>query len=547
MSVGPGAVLGSYQLLELLARGGMGEVYRARHRRLTDRVVAIKVMPTALAADPTFLQRFEREANNVAALNHPNILPLWEYGDQHGLPYIVMPLVMGGSLRDRMRGRRMAPAEVLGYLRPIAGALDYAHSRGIIHRDIKPANILLDDRGQLYVADFGIAKVMEQGAEALTRTGTGIGTPEYMAPEQTQGITDPRSDVYALGIIAYEMLTGQVPYKGQTPVDIAIKHMTAPLPPLSASGEIASPPLDAVVRKALAKNPGDRYASAGAFINDFAAIVEGATSPTVNIAAFGGPPRTPPPSFDPSRTAVLPPAPTGPTVPTGQNNQNGQVWQTGQAPPPAPARSTGRIIAITLVVVLLLGIAATVGAMTLLNGRTNSPDDNNPGNGPTSAAGATATATPPPLPYAFPIDNALLASKYAEARGQLPQEAQADARLHDLYIECFDPQSNADCTIGYRFYSRATDMQYAVGYSVFDTRPARGRIDHGERGLRAHRLPQIALGAQRHLVAAPLRELHAGPGQLPRQWFRRRPAKQCPFPESGGLRLVCHLYRPHHQ
>ena len=249
MSTGPGAVLGSYELVELIARGGMGEVYRARHRRLTDREVAIKVMPAVLAADPTFLQRFEREANNIAALSHQHILPLWDYGDQAGLPYIVMPLVRGGSLRDRMHGRRMEPAEVLRFIRPIAEVLDYAHARGIIHRDIKPANILLDDRGHLYVADFGIAKAIEGGVEALTRTGVGVGTPEYMAPEQTQGLADPRSDIYALGIIAFEALSGRVPYTGKTPVDVAIEHATVPLPPLDELGNIVSPALYAVVAR----------------------------------------------------------------------------------------------------------------------------------------------------------------------------------------------------------------------------------------------------------------------------------------------------------
>src|SRR5262245_23139843 len=182
-----GAVFGSYDILDLLAQGGMGEVYRARHRRLQGREAAVKIMPAALAADPTFLQRFEREANNVAALNHPNILPIWDYGEQDGAPYIVMPLVTGGSLRGLLHGRPISPAALLRLIAPIADALDYAHQRGIVHRDIKPANVLLDTSGHLYLADFGIAKAIGSGAENLTQTGVGIGTPEYMAPEQTEG------------------------------------------------------------------------------------------------------------------------------------------------------------------------------------------------------------------------------------------------------------------------------------------------------------------------------------------------------------------------
>jgi Protein kinase domain len=469
MSIGPGTVLGSYELVELIARGGMGEVYRARHRRLTDRVAAIKVMPAVLAADPTFLQRFEREANNIATLNHPYILPLWEYGDQNGLPYIVMPLVIGGSLKDRMRGRRIAPAELFRYLQPIAEGLDYAHSRGMVHRDIKPANILLDERGHLYIADFGIAKVLEQGTEALTRTGVGIGTPEYMAPEQTQGHTDPRSDIYALGIIAYEALTGRVPFSGHTPVDVAIKHATLPLPPLDTSGGIASPTLNAVVRKALAKSPNDRYASAGAFVHDFAAAMEGASSPTVNIAAEDGPTQVSQTGGAAPRTAFLPPAPPG---------QTGQTAQTGAI---ASERSSWRIVAITLAVGLVLGLVVAIGVLAALNMRGTPLTVGNNATEPTgtigASAGATATATPPPIPYAFPIDNALLASKYDEARGQLPAEAQADARLNAVGVECFDPRSNADCTLGYRFYSRATDTRYTVSYSVFDTKPVEVEVD----------------------------------------------------------------------
>jgi hypothetical protein len=462
MSVGPGAVLGSYELVELIARGGMGEVYRARHRRLSDRMVALKVMPAALAADPTFLQRFEREANNIAALSHQHILPLWEYGDQNGLPYIVMPLITGGSLRDRMRGRRMPSNELLGYLRPIADALDYAHSRGIVHRDIKPANILLDERGQLYVADFGIAKATEAGVEALTRTGVGVGTPEYMAPEQTQGVADPRSDIYALGIIAYEALTGRVPFTGQTPVDVAIKHATVPLPPPNPDGGIASPTLDAVVRKALAKAPDDRYASAGAFVSDFAAANDGADAPTMSIAAADGTTRMLPPEGTAPSTAVLPSAVPG---------------RTGQARVIDAPRSSWRLVAVTLAIGLVLGLAAAVGGLLLLNGRQSPETVGNSANGPTATGNATATATATPVPYAFPIDNALFASKYEEARGRLPAEAQADARLQSVGVECFDPSANADCSLGYRFFSRASDTLYSITFSVFDTKPVETVVD----------------------------------------------------------------------
>lgn len=475
MTVGPGAILGSYELLQLIARGGMGEVYRARHRRLTGREVAIKVMPAVLAADPTFLQRFEREANNIATLNHPNILPLWDYGDQDGLPYIVMPLVLGGSLRDRMHGRNMAPAEVLRYVQPIADALDYAHSRGIVHRDIKPANVLLDDRDQVYVADFGIAKATEGGAEHLTRTGVGIGTPEYMAPEQTQGQTDPRSDIYALGIIAYECLTGQVPYKGKTPIDVAIQHATVPVPPLDRLGTVVSPALDAAVRRALAKAPAERHATAGEFARAFAAacgVTPDGTSeerPTVAVQPPGQSAKAAAPTRaidTPSgSTAQLAPAPTPPPLPP----------HTGGS---TPAR---RIITIALVLGLVLGLGLAIGAVALLNTRGGGQQVAGLTTEPTAAAssvasatgvaGATGVATASALPYAFPIDNALLARKYEDARRRLPQSAQADAKLKTVNVVCFNPRGNADCELTYIFFSRAADSNYSYTFSVFDAAP----------------------------------------------------------------------------
>lgn len=486
MSIGPGVILGSYELVELLARGGMGEVYRARHRRLTDREVAIKVMPAVLAADPTFLQRFEREANNIAALNHPHILPLWDYGEQAGLPYIVMPLVRGGSLRERIRGRRMFPAEVLHYVRPIAEALDYAHARGIVHRDIKPANILLDDRGHIYVADFGIAKATEGSVEGLTRTGVGIGTPEYMAPEQAQGQADPRSDIYALGIIAYEGLTGRVPYTGKTPVDVAIKHATVPLPPLDDLGNVVNPALEAVVRKALAKAPDDRYASAGAFVNDFVSSLGGADSPTTNLSTADGPTHASLPGVEAPRTGFLPPPAAG---------------QPGQPVTATPARPIWRVVAITLAIGLVLGLGLAVGGVLLLNSRggtqvvgrgaseatatvasgasaSDAPDT--PGASPratTAATGPSPVATSGAIPYPFPIDNAIIASTYAEALGRVPAEARADAKLNAVFITCFDPRADADCALAYRFYSRQTDTQYGYSFSRFDTRPVEELIE----------------------------------------------------------------------
>lgn len=178
-------ILGSYRLEEQIGKGGMGVVWRARHTRLGSER-AVKVLPAHLAAEEDFLKRFEREASSVAKLDHPNILAVYEYGEAGGAPYLVMPYIKGGTLKERMAKGPVPRDEALSYLAQTAEALDYAHEQGLVHRDVKPANLLLDGRGRLYLADFGIAKALE-GAEGLTRTGVGVGTPEYMAPNRRRG------------------------------------------------------------------------------------------------------------------------------------------------------------------------------------------------------------------------------------------------------------------------------------------------------------------------------------------------------------------------
>lgn len=278
MSALQGKMLGGYRLLERIGRGGMGDVYRAQHLRL-GREAAIKVLHAHLASDPDFLRRFEREAASVARLEHPSILPVWEYGEQEGSPYLVTPLLRGGNLADRLRREGLTPDEIGSYLREMASALDYAHQQGLIHRDVKPANMLLGNQpGRLLLADFGIAKVFGAG-ESLTRTGVGLGTAEYMAPEQFQGQADRRSDLYALGVVLYQMLTGHVPFSGTTPYEIITKHLQAALPPVRQFNPTVPPALEAVVARALARNPDERYQSGAALA---AAFGEALVTPQAN-------------------------------------------------------------------------------------------------------------------------------------------------------------------------------------------------------------------------------------------------------------------------
>lgn len=230
-----GRQLGDYRLEALLGVGGMAEVYRAYEERL-NRAVAVKVLPPALAADADYVRRFRQEARRVAALRHPHIVPVYHYGEDEGLLYLVMP-IFGESLRDRLdHEERLAPAEAIRLVSEIASALEAAHAQDLVHRDVKPENILLDESNQALLTDFGIARRLTQarhgGAQTLSATGLPVGTPEYMAPEQLRGGTvDRRADIYALGAVLYHTLTGQPPHTGETPYEVATLVLTTPVTP----------------------------------------------------------------------------------------------------------------------------------------------------------------------------------------------------------------------------------------------------------------------------------------------------------------------------
>ncbi|HEX6484606.1 MAG TPA: serine/threonine-protein kinase [Ktedonobacteraceae bacterium] len=265
-----GKVLGTCTLEKLIGRGGMGAVYLSRQARPV-RHVAVKVLLPNVTMNSdmyqAFLARFQREANLIAQLEHVNIMPIYEYGEQDGLAYLVMPYLKGGSLRDILAQRgALSLRETMTYLDQAASALDYAHAHGIIHRDLKPANFLLHADGRLVLADFGIARMMQDGnPDASTLTGTGmlVGTPDYMAPEMAHGEQiDHRADIYELGILLFQMLSGHVPFTGSTPLIVAVKHIQEPLPSLSQLNPSIPPAVDDVVVTATAKRREDRYMSA---------------------------------------------------------------------------------------------------------------------------------------------------------------------------------------------------------------------------------------------------------------------------------------------
>jgi len=263
----PGQTLGKYLIRAQLGQGGMATVYRAEQPTL-DRMVALKVIRSGSVGDPEFRERFQREARASARLDHPNIVQVYDFDQIEERAFLAMQLLEGGTLRDRVvaahaKGQRLPRAEAARIVEQVAAGLAYAHRLGIVHRDIKPSNIMFSREGRAVVGDFGIARMLgatQAGAAQLTQTGVGIGTPEYMSPEQVQGTDlDARSDEYALGIVAYELLTGRPPFVGETPFTIILKQVREPLPPPSSFDPTIGQRTERVLLKALAKDPAHRF------------------------------------------------------------------------------------------------------------------------------------------------------------------------------------------------------------------------------------------------------------------------------------------------
>jgi serine/threonine protein kinase len=257
-----GKQFGPYQIVAPVGEGGMAAVYKA-YQPSMERYVALKVLPRTYAEDPQFVSRFKREAKLLAQLQHPHILPVFDFGMAEGYTFIVMPFIQGGKLTDAMKGEPLPLARIRQVITQVGDALDYAHERGMIHRDVKPSNILIDERGNCLLTDFGLARMVEDSVN-LTSSGAIMGTPAYMSPEQGSGQKiDARSDIYSLGIVLFEMATGRVPYQAETPVAIVFKHIQDPLPLPRKVNPAIPEAVERVILKSLSKRPEDRYPTAG--------------------------------------------------------------------------------------------------------------------------------------------------------------------------------------------------------------------------------------------------------------------------------------------
>ncbi|WP_407559876.1 Stk1 family PASTA domain-containing Ser/Thr kinase [Streptomyces sp. 184] len=351
---------GRYELGQVLGRGGMAEVYLAHDTRL-GRTVAVKTLRADMARDPSFQARFRREAQSAASLNHPAIVAVYDTGEDYidgvSIPYIVMEYVDGSTLRELLHsGRKLLPERTLEMCTGILQALEYSHRSGIVHRDIKPANVMLTRTGQVKVMDFGIARAMGDSGMTMTQTAAVIGTAQYLSPEQAKGEqVDARSDLYSTGCLLYELLTGRPPFVGDSPVAVAYQHVREEAQPPSAFDPEVTPEMDAIVMKALVKDPDYRYQSADEMRADIDAALEGLpVAATAAMGAAGFATDSPTTAMSPQNgygTTMLPPA---------RDDDGGMGYDDrGQG----RRRQQKRSGATSTVLLILAGILVLVGAI----------------------------------------------------------------------------------------------------------------------------------------------------------------------------------------
>lgn len=348
MSIAPGTKLGQYEVQDFIGQGAMGLVYRAYHVQL-QRTGAVKVLQ-GIAPDPDSTARFRHEAQAIAQMRHPNIVGVYDFGEHDGTPYMIIEYVPGGSLATRLGNEPLESGTALKYLRGIAAGLDYAHGLGIVHRDVKPANVLLEKDDTPVLADFGLAKLL-QGSSLKSMTGVTTGTPAYMAPEQVTGTkVGPPADRYALATIAYEMLTGAIPFDGEGLMELLYAHVHREPPPPSSRNKLLGPRVDAVIMRGLAKDPTARWESCTAMVDALSAALAHRPEPAV------------------ARTVMITPRPpaaaaamAGPSYVDAEEPSDPIAVAYPSSPPAVVKRKShkGRIalIAAALILLLAIGIA----------------------------------------------------------------------------------------------------------------------------------------------------------------------------------------------
>jgi serine/threonine-protein kinase len=403
MSFDIGTSVGAYEIVEKLGKGGMATVYKAYHAAL-DRHVAIKVLHATFKDDDSFLRRFSREAKVVARLEHNHIVPVYDFAEHDGYPYLVMRYIEGETLKERMGQGTLPKSEIDRIATAVAAALDYAHQQGVLHRDIKPSNILLTQGGGVYIADFGLARITQAGESTLSQDMI-MGTPQYISPEQAKGDEgiDGRTDIYSFGIVLYELITGRVPFQSDTSYAVIHSQIFDPPPPPSELNSKVGPQLEAVLLKTLSKTPADRYPTAGELAQ---ALRSALLDLPTNIAPAG---TSVLPDYTPlGATRVDDAVDTLPPLPDLSDAPSGEIPVVADEAP-VPTKKRRRVVT---AVAVLVGICLCLFILSIINNN-REPDE-------TAEAAPTVVVEVTAVPTVVAADTAVPPTKPPSLPGDLP-------------------------------------------------------------------------------------------------------------------------------